>query len=199
MDADRFDRLARAITAQRSRRGVTRALTGLTLGGMLGPLLGVADSESRKKKKKGKGKKKKGGVPISPDPLSPPPGPTCSDGATNGSETDVDCGGDCPRCALDRTCTSRNDCVTALCKNSTCHPCSDIPVPGGPTTNDCGQDVNGKCNCRWPATGGSAVCYQGVPTGNPVFSCASCAPGTYCFSAGGAPEIFTCRKPCGAS
>src|SRR3712207_6990775 len=43
----------------------------------------------------------------SPVSLSPPPGPTCSDGAKNGSESDIDCGGSCPRCANTKTCKDR--------------------------------------------------------------------------------------------
>lgn len=188
MHANRFDTLMRSLPDTRSRRGVLASLLGAALG-----LHGLGAATA--KKRKGKGKKKR----TRTSPVLPP-GPTCTDRLTNGSETDVDCGGDCPRCALDRTCTSRNDCVTALCKNNTCQPCSGIPVPGGPPTTNCGQDVNGTCFCKatGPGATGTSVCYTGVPTGNPVFSCASCAPGTNCISAGGNPEIFSCRKPCGA-
>lgn len=50
MDATRFDRLARSLTAARSRRGAA----GTLLGGALG-LLGLADTAARKgRKKKGK-------------------------------------------------------------------------------------------------------------------------------------------------
>lgn len=52
MDADRFDTLARALTMAPSRRGVGRALAGLTLAGALGPLLGLAGAEAKKNKKK---------------------------------------------------------------------------------------------------------------------------------------------------
>lgn len=47
MDATRFDRLARSLTAARSRRGAA----GTLLGGALG-LLGLADTAARKGRKK---------------------------------------------------------------------------------------------------------------------------------------------------
>ncbi len=41
--------------------------------------------------------------------------PTCADGATNGNETDTDCGGGtCPGCAKDKKCVTSADCATGL-------------------------------------------------------------------------------------
>lgn len=60
MNANRFDLLARSLTSRSSRRGMTRALAGLTLGGMLAPLFGMSSGEARKKRKKNKPKKKRG-------------------------------------------------------------------------------------------------------------------------------------------
>lgn len=41
---------------------------------------------------------------------------TCFDGNQNGTETDVDCGGnDCPRCYAGEACASSDDCATGKC------------------------------------------------------------------------------------
>jgi hypothetical protein len=52
--------------------------------------------------------------------------PTCTDGIQNQGESDIDCGGPCPRCANGRTCASRDDCASAYCVGGTCQSC-----PGG--------------------------------------------------------------------
>ncbi|MCW5889977.1 MAG: hypothetical protein KIT14_05435 [bacterium] len=42
--------------------------------------------------------------------------PTCTDGAKNGTETDVDCGGpSCPACGLGGTCQAGTDCASGRC------------------------------------------------------------------------------------
>jgi hypothetical protein len=178
MNAEGLDAFARALIPTRSRRGALCALLGGTLG-----LLGLAGTDA--KNHKGKRKKKKNGGNQSPP--SPSSG-SCADGIKNGSETDVDCGGSCPRCVDGRSCGSRNDCTTALCNGGTCQaPNEDV---------DCGSDSRGLCYVGNPVTGGSPVCTTGDPTGPIVTSCASCPPGTNCFDyAGGA---FWCFKPCDA-
>ena len=55
------------------------------------------------------------------------PAPACDDGAKNGDETDVDCGGSCSAaCASGKTCTAGTDCATSLCVASQC--CSRTPA-----------------------------------------------------------------------
>jgi hypothetical protein len=44
--------------------------------------------------------------------------PSCADQKKNGTETDVDCGGNCLGCAAGRACISNGDCASGLC-NST--------------------------------------------------------------------------------
>lgn len=44
----------------------------------------------------------------------------CDDGAHNGDETDEDCGGSCPVCALTRMCRINNDCASHLCRMGRC-------------------------------------------------------------------------------
>ncbi len=46
--------------------------------------------------------------------------PTCSDAAKNGMETDVDCGGGCPKCTLGSACAANTDCSEGLCIAGVC-------------------------------------------------------------------------------
>ena len=46
--------------------------------------------------------------------------PACSDGIRDGSETDVDCGGVCPGCAIGQQCASQGDCDRGGCVMGTC-------------------------------------------------------------------------------
>lgn len=45
---------------------------------------------------------------------------SCSDGAQNGDETDLDCGGSCPACAGGLDCKVNGDCVTMACLDTVC-------------------------------------------------------------------------------
>jgi hypothetical protein len=117
------------------------------------------------------------------------PGQTCSDGIKNGTETDVDCGGStCPRCAIGKTCTSRNDCASARCAGGTCQTCTD------PNT-DCGTDTGGgMCACR-ESVAGPRICTKITCRFLMGGTCASCVAGEQCTVAGGGIE---CCLPCGA-
>lgn len=60
---------------------------------------------------------------VSPDASLVPDAmvaPTCSDGDQNGDESDVDCGGACPRCASGRRCALSGDCESALVCDQLC-------------------------------------------------------------------------------
>jgi hypothetical protein len=176
MDARQFDALARTLTAAPTRRGIAGALVGLTLSGMLG----LRDTEARRKRKKGKGKKKGGNRS------------TCNDGIRNGRESDIDCGGrDCPRCANDKRCATREDCTGAFCANGTCQACS--------AASECGYDADGfACFCGSSAAGGPMVCHTVLQTGQTVSNCAACPPGTvYCLQTG--VGAYACHKACGAA
>jgi hypothetical protein len=52
----------------------------------------------------------------------------CNDGARNGDETDVDCGGSCAACAACRGCRSGNDCATGLCEAGQCTYRTEVSV-----------------------------------------------------------------------
>ncbi|MEZ4338106.1 MAG: fibrinogen-like YCDxxxxGGGW domain-containing protein [Sandaracinaceae bacterium] len=76
--------------------------------------------------------------------------PTCTDGVTNGNETDTDCGGlDCPRCVPGDDCLIGRDCTSEVCGSGT-HTCS-VPTcydgfrNGTETAVDCGGDACPGC------------------------------------------------------
>lgn len=46
--------------------------------------------------------------------------PRCNDTKRNGDETDIDCGGECPKCAIDRVCLKNEDCISGNCQQSHC-------------------------------------------------------------------------------
>ena len=63
---------------------------------------------------------------------------TCSDGAKNGRETDVDCGGfnspapgaiavACPKCKVGQRCEVIVDCTTRVCIGGICRPTGYLP------------------------------------------------------------------------
>jgi hypothetical protein len=81
---------------------------------------------------------------------------SCSDGAYNGSETDVDCGGGtCPACPTNSGCAVNSDCETSICTANICaqSPCSDGIQNNGETGVDCG----GSCNACPQVVGTSAA------------------------------------------
>lgn len=88
-----------------------------------------------------------------PDPagaggMPDPPGPTCSDGVKNGSETDIDCGDQCPnKCALGQGCTKASDCVSQICAQGACvvPPCENGVKDGQEADVDCGTACATKC------------------------------------------------------
>jgi hypothetical protein len=46
--------------------------------------------------------------------------PGCRDGVRSGDETDVDCGGSCGPCGVDRACAAPADCASGRCVNGLC-------------------------------------------------------------------------------
>lgn len=49
--------------------------------------------------------------------------PNCTDGVKNADETDVDCGGTCGTCSLDKTCSVHDDCATGVCDLTVSNTC----------------------------------------------------------------------------
>jgi hypothetical protein len=66
------------------------------------------------------------------------PVPTCSDGIQNGDESDVDCGGFCSPCPLNKVCRAHSDCASVHCVNTQCLECA-------PNTNQCSGNKPSTC------------------------------------------------------
>jgi hypothetical protein len=190
VDSNQFDMLVSRLSAHLTRR---RSLGLLGVLGMSGASM-VHDAEAKKKKKgkKGKGGKKKPQPTTQPPTTRPPttpPGPTCTDGSKNGDETDVDCGGSCPRCATGKACLRRKDCQSAVCDGApgamTCKTCT--------VGTSCASTIHGDCTCHATASG-QAVCDLAVE-GTNTTRCEGCPAGHSCVNN---PETgyFTCYPLC---
>ncbi len=106
-------------------------------------------------------------------------GETCSDGARNQNETDVDCGGVCEPCAQGESCLVDGDCTTGNCDNGSCGPetepsCSDGEQNQNETDIDCG----GVCDpcaagqaCRINGDCASLMCDNGTCAAAPEETC----------------------------
>ncbi|KYF77810.1 hypothetical protein BE11_40005 [Sorangium cellulosum] len=67
----------------------------------------------------------------------------CMNGARDGSESDVDCGGSCEKkCATDETCNEASDCESRVCREGLCvgATCTDGVTNGTESDVDCGAD-----------------------------------------------------------
>ncbi|UQA55564.1 hypothetical protein [Polyangium aurulentum] len=77
---------------------------------------------------------------------NPVNGPTCADGFSNGSETDIDCGGDaCKPCDDALKCLDSADCKNSNCSDTgTCLPAGELGCEPrddtNPTCRDCAQN-----------------------------------------------------------
>ncbi|MDO8584405.1 MAG: hypothetical protein Q7R83_04475 [bacterium] len=108
---------------------------------------------------------------------------TCSDGAQNGTETDIDCGGSCAKkCAGDQGCVHGTDCASGVCANQKCTgpaaTCTDGKQNGNETDVDCGDGcspcANGKF-CRGGADCVSARCANGQCEADPATNQPTCS------------------------
>ena len=150
-----------------------------------------------------------------------PPPVGCTDGTKNGAETDVDCGGTCPRCESGKACFAGADCMTAACVNGICATasCSNGVQDSSETYIDCGGAAcppcaNGeRCRSGSDCVEGSCIATAcqastcddrtrngretGVDCGG---SCAPCGPGAACAvnadCASGHCVANRCRVPC---
>jgi len=92
----------------------------------------------------------------------------CHDGAVDGSETDVDCGGPtCAHCNVNQGCKSGGDCTSTFCNKDTLKcvgdQCHDGFKDNGETDVDCGGG----------ATTGCGTCDLGKGCGNANANCTS--------------------------
>jgi hypothetical protein len=143
----------------------------------------------------------------------------CTNGAQDGTETDVDCGGDdCPRCANGLGCFDGGDCVSLACEGNVCVPsCSDGLANQGESDVDCGGPCPGceagkSCLSDTDCEGGSCdpmsmTCLESCSDGNlsPALgesdidcggSCPGCALGLTCVQpsdcASGSCQLGSC-------
>lgn len=135
MDDERFDRLAAALAADPSRRGVLRVVFG---GGLLAALgrAGADDAAAKKKGKKKKGGKKK---------------PSCK-------RTQKKCG---KRCIPKSGCCTSDECDQGeVCRNDRCSNC--VSAGDCPTPPACEEAVceDGRCATAGLAAGSDCASDQ---------------------------------------
>jgi hypothetical protein len=89
---------------------------------------------------------------------------SCQDDVQNGSETDTDCGGECPGCPDGAPCALGSDCLSSVCADDgRCAPpaCDDEVRNQNETAPDCGGSCAANCGTG-QACGGGADCTSGV-------------------------------------
>ena len=84
---------------------------------------------------------------------------SCTDGVRDGTETDVDCGGNCNPCAEGLQCSVDTDCIIAcvngLCTSKRCVPIKDSPTGFWRADGDYADQIGGD---------------NGIPTGAVMFA-----------------------------
>src|SRR5205085_1321801 len=95
---------------------------------------------------------------------------TCMDHARNEGESDVDCGGPCPKCSDGKKCANVGDCASGVCVGGACAApsCMDRVKNGTETDRDCG----GAC----PPCGDGQSCGAGSDCASGLCLGGSCAP-----------------------
>jgi hypothetical protein len=107
----------------------------------------------------------------------------CQDGVKDGDETDVDCGGACPPCALGKMCSQDADCSKADSSYASC-------VNGACCSSACGESCfycNAAGQCVWAAGHSDPYCTLGTVCGPVLGGCASraggsCSNNSFCLS-----------------
>jgi hypothetical protein len=106
--------------------------------------------------------------------------PTCTDGLTNGDESDVDCGGtQCAPCPGSRTCGAGSDCLSQVCVSGICANCTTANAACGGVCPAC-VDFE---TCDAPSDCASGHCQAPTPTacaaafGSPICIPAHCFDG----------------------
>ena len=154
MDGQMFDALTRRAAAAITRRDISRALTGLALGGVGGTLLGISGAEAKKngrkkKRKKCKGNKKKCGkkcIAKSKCCDDCTGGKSCQDGKCACPSGQYDCQGTCipeGECCTADDCDSGQICAQGQCVTGqgTCQASQDVCID---LDDECG---GGNCYC----------------------------------------------------
>jgi hypothetical protein len=127
---------------------------------------------------------------------------SCQDGARNGAERGIDCGGgSCPGCEAGAACELPGDCASEVAECCQAPACNDGVKNGNETAADCGAAPCGRCDvgspCTQPGQCASNVCAanvctefcgDGVPSGDESATdcggseagCPRCADGLPC-------------------
>jgi nitrate reductase beta subunit len=92
------------------------------------------------------------------------------DGVVNGLETDVDCGGGCLPCDVNKKCNDPDDCVSAACFNKKCVEACPYKKPMYRATTR----VSEKCIACYPRVEGTDPLTEGLPMET---RCMSVCPG----------------------
>lgn len=94
--------------------------------------------------------------------------PTCSNDIKDGDETGFNCGGSCPKCDLNTTCTKDSDCSSGYCRAGICSvpSCTDDIKNGDETGINCGGSTCPACGlnmtCQYDSDCVSRNCdYEG--------------------------------------
>ena len=89
--------------------------------------------------------------------------PSCSDRVKNDEESDVDCGGTCTKCALNKACISQDDCESGYCAYKVCKEV-DKCANGIRDALETGKDCGGPCRpCNTGKTCGRDIdCGEGL-------------------------------------
>jgi DUF971 family protein len=116
--------------------------------------------------------------PSTTSTTTPPPD-GCQDGEQNGTESDVDCGGDmCDPCAAGSSCEIPEDCATMICSGGFCQTpnCYDGMQNGDEEGVDCGGTCPNSCVA------------SGCTNNN------QCEDGEYCDTDTGQCEMSSCEN-----
>jgi hypothetical protein len=104
----------------------------------------------------------------------------CADGAKDGAETDVDCGGGtCTKCGLNQGCTADSDCTSNACDAQTnkcvADQCADHRKDGVETDVDCGGGTCGTCATEKACLVDADCTSGGCTTGTKVCAASQCS------------------------
>jgi len=114
-------------------------------------------------------------TPCADGTCAPTSAPSCFDRVKNGTETDIDCGGDCRGCVEGSTCVDAGDCETAGCTGGVCDAasCTNGVHDSFESDVDCGTFCGVDCaigqRCAYDADCVSGVC--GAPCDPDSYYC----------------------------
>lgn len=118
-------------------------------------------------------------------------GGKCSDGQKSPDETDVDCGGPCPKCLVERACAIDGDCTTGNCDEGVCACAASAVKVALPAGGSLPADLQGQAYCidRREVTNGDYAAFLAVATPQDPPQPAACSPWKTSYEpSGGLPD-----------